>query len=89
MESIESNARNEYQAIKGDTVTDLLIELDDMNAEGWEPKLYLGQGVVILQRPFTGTAPDHNDEIGDLNLTDEEVDSPLVQRILAKHVPMQ
>jgi hypothetical protein len=87
MDTNSNNSRYEYQVMRGKTVNDLLFELEAWATDGWQPKLCLGQGIVLLERPFTGSALVLDDELGDINLTDEEPEDPLLAKIMKKYGP--
>ena len=61
----------EYHAIQCRTPSELLLILDIFSADQWEPKLYLGRGVVVLQRPFSDE-PTLEPEYQDFDLIDNE-----------------
>ena len=82
------NTQYEYQAVRGKTVEDLRAVLEALSEEQWVPALYLGNGVALLRRPFTGTHPALDDEdIGAITLTDEEPEDPLTRSLMAKYGP--
>jgi hypothetical protein len=87
MVTTESNYQHEYHVIRGKTVNDLLFELEVLSSDQWQPMLYLGGGIVLLQRPFTGIEPVRDDELGDFNLSDEEPEDPLLTSIARKFGP--
>jgi hypothetical protein len=87
MVTTENNYQYEYHVIRGKTVNDLLFELEILSADQWQPKLYLGGGIVLRQRPFTGIEPVRDDELGDFDLSDEEPEDPLLTSIINKFGP--
>jgi hypothetical protein len=87
MVTTPNDYRYEFHAIQGKTVNDLLFELEVLSADDWLPTLYLGRGVVLVQRPFTGIEPIRNDELGDFDLSEEEPEDLLLASITAKYGP--
>ena len=67
----QGKPRFEYEVIGCEGTRELLSQLRAESADGWEPKLYLGAGQVLLQRSCTEVPTPGMNEDPDISLVDD------------------